>query len=405
LQGVEGDKPSVRKIMEGESGELNPLYQVLYLTVDFNTCTVRGKTQLWLRHYHGDSGLNKIALHCRQCRVTTVKVNGTLTAHTHLDPLVQVVLPNYRDAEAFDLSYRACLFANAQDNSGELRFQPARSSKRVPDEFPPALPDHAPPAARARRDYTAQMILATESAEVDKRERAKAGLKRDSVGKMNLVSQQPGERSGSGLGKRGREGGGTPLMDEDEDEEGLAGVKLAAAKETLTRERNGRVVLVEVAWDLECPRSGLVFRMPRDGFSAPHLYTTYSHAPIDMDGPRCWFPCLDTTAKGCIYEVHVSVASEDLSVAFNGKLLGRKKLREDGQDGVSHRYITESLTGARRVGLVVGFFAPWCHPATNRIRGLFLKPEPRHSGVSSSNALGLGGGGGGEAGWGPFPYP
>lgn len=33
-------------------------------------------------------------------------------------------------------------------------------------------------------------------------------------------------------------------------------------------------------------RSGVVFRTVKDGFSAPHMYTTYSHAPVDMDGPR-----------------------------------------------------------------------------------------------------------------------
>ena len=44
--------------------------------------------------------------------------------------------------------------------------------------------------------------------------------------------------------------------------------------------------LVQVEWELESPRSGIVFKTARDGFSADQMYTTYSHAPVDMDGPR-----------------------------------------------------------------------------------------------------------------------
>ena len=44
--------------------------------------------------------------------------------------------------------------------------------------------------------------------------------------------------------------------------------------------------LVQVEWELESPRSGIVFKTFRDGFGADQMYTTYSHAPVDMDGPR-----------------------------------------------------------------------------------------------------------------------
>lgn len=39
-------------------------------------------------------------------------------------------------------------------------------------------------------------------------------------------------------------------------------------------------------WELIEPQSGVVFKTAREGFSGNHMYTTYSHAPMDMDGPR-----------------------------------------------------------------------------------------------------------------------
>lgn len=42
----------------------------------------------------------------------------------------------------------------------------------------------------------------------------------------------------------------------------------------------------QVEWELIEPQSGVVFKTAREGFSGNHMYTTYSHAPMDMDGPR-----------------------------------------------------------------------------------------------------------------------
>lgn len=42
----------------------------------------------------------------------------------------------------------------------------------------------------------------------------------------------------------------------------------------------------KVEWELLHPCSGVVFKAANEGFSANHMYTTYSHAPMDMDGPR-----------------------------------------------------------------------------------------------------------------------
>ena len=43
----------------------------------------------------------------------------------------------------------------------------------------------------------------------------------------------------------------------------------------------------QVEWELIEPRSGVVFKTAREGFGGNHMYTTYSHTAMDMDGPRC----------------------------------------------------------------------------------------------------------------------
>ncbi|CAM9339625.1 unnamed protein product, partial [Choristocarpus tenellus] len=78
------------------------------------------------------------------------------------------------DAESFDTIYRSLLWANAQDNSGELRIYVPSNANRVP-ELPPVLPRNAPPAARARRDATVRMILKTEQAEAARKNKSKGG--------------------------------------------------------------------------------------------------------------------------------------------------------------------------------------------------------------------------------------
>lgn len=61
------------------------------------------------------------------------------------------------------------------------------------------------------------------------------------------------------------------------------------------------------------------------------------------------------------YDVTLAVKSSKITAAFNGKLVDTTAtIDDDGEKtGVSYRFVTEALTAARAVGMVVGKFGAW----------------------------------------------
>eukprot|EP00904_Undaria_pinnatifida_P011037 jgi/Undpi1/7063/HiC_scaffold_21.g09537.m1 len=402
---------------------LSRLVLCLDLEVDIEKSILRGRTSLWLRHFPSsharlDSYPAEISLHCRQSKVKATKVNGCLCASTHLDSLEEVVQDNYKDAETFDICYRsvkaaahdahetaheilagaahdmcAKLWASAQNDAGELRIEVPSHAKKIP-MLPPELPDTAPPAARARWTETSRLIqksrLMAERREAKRKQGIASGTRTPFAPRspelstlspaypspMSPLDSPLGAAFGAGGGGGGGAWGGGMGMEhaDSSDDEGEGGeVKSASidGHRRVKREENARVVCVEVEWELESPRSGIVFKTTRDGFSADQMYTTYSHAPVDMDGPRCWFPCLDHASLLISYDVTVTVPSPKITAAFNGKLLETKSTADDdGVRSTRHRFATETLTAARAVGLAVGRFAAWDVPQSPRVKGL-----------------------------------
>eukprot|EP00953_Heterococcus_sp_UTEX-ZZ885_P030715 16208-Heterococcus_DN1.PRE.1 len=128
------------------------LYHKLDVTMDFDARSLKGTSSLWLRQTAAakprtSSGTAAavdaaVHLHCRQCVVTAVTVNGVPASFRHIDPLMAVVpQQQYRDAEAFDVFYRAQLWAAAGEDTGELRI--ALPAVLPHPDSPPPLPESA----------------------------------------------------------------------------------------------------------------------------------------------------------------------------------------------------------------------------------------------------------------------
>eukprot|EP00752_Nemacystus_decipiens_P001742 g1685.t1 len=422
--------------MEPPKETLTPLYQCLDLEVDVDKAILRGRTSMWLRHlpnpsangrFDYDSYPAEVALHCRQSKVLVTKVNGGLCASTYLDGLEDVVSQDgFRDAETFDICFRAKLWASAQSHSGELKIQVPPNSRKVPD-LPPELPSTAPPAARAGREETVRLIQKSRKIEERREAKRKQGSRGGSgfppqspdISMMSPAHPSPASHMDSpAIGGGGGGGGGAMDVEDSSDDENydVGEVKSAAveAHRRRKREEYARVICIEVEWELIEPQSGVVFKTAREGFSGNHMYTTYSHAPMDMDGPRCWFPCVDHASVLITYDVSVRVMSPKITAAFNGRLLETTDLdlqddtlEEVAADGAGngngysnaisgaaesrtrcttrYRFSTETLTAARAVGLAVGRFATWDVPQAPRVKGLVLRASPAGGGGRNGN--------------------
>lgn len=100
-----------------------------------------------------------------------------------------------------------------------------------------------------------------------------------------------------------------------------------------------------------------------------------------MSRCRCWFPCIDHVSLLIAYDVSVTVSSPKITAAFNGKLIESTTLTDDvGNRSTHYRFLTETLTAARAVGLAVGRFAAWDVPQSPRVKGMVLKAAGSGSG-------------------------
>ncbi|CAM9321278.1 unnamed protein product [Ectocarpus fasciculatus] len=386
--------------MEAPKEQLTPLYQCLDFEVDIDKSFLRGRTSIWLVHIpsHGryDSYPTEVKLHCRQNEIKATKVNGCLCASTYMDSLEEVVSPEgYRDAETFDICYRAKLWASSQSNNGELKIQVPANVRKIP-QLPPDLPETAPSAARARREETARLIHKTRQVEERREAKRKQGSRSGFAPQSPEISMMSPAHPSPGSNANMDSPAAMDVGDssDDDNDDGHVESATVEAHRQRKREEHAKVVCVEVEWELLHPCSGVVFKTAMEGFSANHMYTTYSHAPMDMDGPRCWFPCVDHASILISYDVTVRVASPKITAAFNGRLLESITLDDDddddgdagvngGVDGMAdgnrtsystcYRFSTETLTAARAVGLAVGRFAAWDVPQSPRVKGLVLR--------------------------------
>lgn len=122
-------------------------------------------------------------------------------------------------------------------------------------------------------------------------------------------------------------------------------------------------------------------------FSPLHLLSIF----LLFEHDRCWFPCLDHASLLITYDVTVKVQSTKITAAFNGKLVDTTTVtnEENGSRTKRYRFVTETLTGARAVGLAVGRFGSWEMPQSPRVKGMALRPVLSGSSNSGRRKVGF----------------
>jgi hypothetical protein len=292
--------------------ETELLHHRLSINVNFHRHSLRGTSTVWVRKWclSGEGPPTTLCLHCRQCRVESVQVNGSDAKFEHLDPLVGVVRSKDRDAETYDLLYRSELWKAAGHDTGELciTVPTDESTAKVPDP-PGPVPSGASGSVRARL----------------------AGVR----GLLHMEKRRPGETL------PGREG------------------------------YVARYFKIEVVYTLEDPQTGLVWRHSGNVSGAPaslepHCHTTYFGSGVDPDGPRCWFPCLDHVSVASAFEVELKLSSPSLVPVFSGMLLEHDKKGR-------FLFCTDAATTARGVGLAIGPFKVWFDPSAPRMKAYYLE--------------------------------
>mmetsp|Transcript_7413 Transcript_7413/g.11017 ORF Transcript_7413/g.11017 Transcript_7413/m.11017 type:complete len:1611 (+) Transcript_7413:76-4908(+) len=105
------------------SNHLYLIYQNAEVSLNFDRQTLRGTTRLWIIHSDRDTLGPYINLHCRQCIIDHITVNGEECNFTHNDPLKTLTygstVPTY-NGEQLDINYRAALEIN---RDGELQIE------------------------------------------------------------------------------------------------------------------------------------------------------------------------------------------------------------------------------------------------------------------------------------------
>jgi hypothetical protein len=456
------------------------LYHRLDVTMDFDERSLKGTSSLWLRQTTAakprtSSGTAAAAadaavhLHCRQCVVTAVTVNGVPASFRHIDPLMAVVpQQQYRDAEAFDVFYRAQLWAAAGEDTGELRI--ALPAELPHPDSPPPLPESASAIVKARRDAVDAALVAAvvAAAEADAAAEAAAieAAKQAAEAAAAAAAAAPAATAATtaaattaatpvALATAAPIAAPITASAAEFAAPAAATADLFAAPASLADATNAPVLgaagalpaaiaaaaappaaatvapppvaaapapapapqpvylHIQVSYELHDPSAGLkwVHAGNTSGpASALHCYTTHSHAAIDVDGPRCWFPCLDSPSRACPVELLLTLlqlaaatagASSSsrhrtpLTPLFSGTLLSEALLLPEtafaaattAAAGASatagslrqrrqYHFCTDTCTPVRHVGLAVGPFRLWSNPHAQRLRGYYL-PAPR----------------------------
>ena len=109
------------------------LSQKLVLNVDLENKRIIGESKMLLRPKREFSSIpEKLRLHCRQCKVQVVLIDGQQVEFEHMDTLSRVVTENYRDMESYELFHYGALAAS---NMGELIISLPPGGTNPPSEF------------------------------------------------------------------------------------------------------------------------------------------------------------------------------------------------------------------------------------------------------------------------------
>ncbi|EJU02667.1 hypothetical protein DACRYDRAFT_21692 [Dacryopinax primogenitus] len=116
-------------------------HQRVVLDIDFSA-NVNGYTELTI--LPNDTELRTVSLHCRQCIIDKVIVNGTPADFVHQDPLANIAISNPTDVHLWTELKRKTYSALAEADEGELAISiPRDVAVRASSVLPPTTPETA----------------------------------------------------------------------------------------------------------------------------------------------------------------------------------------------------------------------------------------------------------------------
>ena len=307
------------------------LYQRVELDINFKDETINGITTLWLGLREKDSIKDKneddenkvletISLHCRNCNISNITINGTPVHYTHNDPLKSFNLddPTTYQGEEADVRYRAALEIS---RAGELRIS-----------LPNVVPTDTKPLQELPEDAPNEVIQ-----RFKKLNNAYEKLKPKTVPKW--------------------------LGDDDE-------ITELAANEKMEHTTSGRLLQVCINYKIDKQPTGLttgfIFRKPYSHIdihrgkqmmgskSAPVcMYTTGGSPGLlrDLDGSRCWMPCIDSPDQRAVFDVTIKAPAK-FEVICSGISVSTKPSVDFKK--VSHRFVTITRIPAMCIGFFIG---------------------------------------------------
>lgn len=346
------------------------LYQSVALTVDMREESINATTNIWLGFRECTRDVKLLKLHCRQCNIKSVKVNGLPCNFNHVDPLACLLRvpsapaststssfpssstpPSYT-GEELDINMRGALEISRE---GELYIEISEEHRNLQPTINQleSLPSDAPVETHKRFSKLMHTFSSL------------------SQGIMHVHS--------------------VPVpVTKSADEEGAEDVGMEGMEQCC---QHGNLMKVEIEYTLTAANTSSGNRSHTCGYSfvrslasggqgravnpnpsqtqinssksppAACFFTCSSGgvgALRDVDGVRCWLPCIDSPDQRAVYDVTITVPYEkqrSWEVVCSGQLVSRRLAAHspDSNSLVSiHRYFTHTRIPAACLGIFVG---------------------------------------------------
>eukprot|EP01038_Epipyxis_sp_PR26KG_P006223 gene6223-8576_t len=321
------------------------LYQSVDLEVDMIDELINGTTTLWLGYKNSVNSGDVISLHCRQAVIKEVFINKILCKFNHHDPLKMIVSKEskaFYSADIADTHYRAALEIS---RAGELEIViPDNIAELGTPECPNPLPKYSPPDVKARYDKIIKAFDSlTEEIHDYGADDSNANTANNDSSKKCLLLQikinyaLPKENITTGYTFR-KQPSICPLFEQ-----------------TVTNFRNNSTKNISTA------------TTPKSKSKAANSYnikscvytTSFSSGNTlrDIDGVRCWLPCLDHLDQRLIFDLSIKT-SANYRVLSSGSRISHVKFFEKHpkkNESILMR-LSRFFTPNRLPAMAIGFF-------------------------------------------------
>jgi len=308
------------------------LYQNVKLAIDLKNETINGSTMIWLGYACSITEVSTISLHCRQCNIRSIKVNGSECKYDYVDPLLdlkydrknneknsileQTDFNHSFNGEELDIAYRAALEIS---RSGELKIYLPHDVSIDTVPLPPLPSQHSP--------YT------------------EIGKRYEKLNNLYYSLAAPSMSRDSTIG--------------------------------IDRPVSHRMLQVEIEYYLDKNKNskGYVFRsMQNDTTRSNCIYSTNGSnigCLRNIDGIRCWMPCIDSPDQRSIYDMTISYSPGNLMCISPGLLVSKESYKDNHKDITSVRHFTINRIPAMSVGFFIGRVESYSMPLY-KLKGVMM---------------------------------